>query len=100
MSTKLEKDIEETYVGLARLKYRAKALKLILKDERGFPDRTVIFDNGYIFFIEFKRNEKEKTSPQQDITIKELRSQGCKVYICWTVEQAMKVTEEEFMLNG
>lgn len=91
-----ETEIEDQYVNKVWKLYRVKALKLILKDKKGFPDRTCMHSAG-VFFIEFKRSNKDKTSPQQDVEIEKLRQLGFNVYICWSVKQAIEVTVREIL---
>ena len=83
-----EIDIETHYVKYCRNK-GCKALKLILLNKKGFPDRTTLCPEGRIFFIEFKRKGK-KPSPAQKLIRTMLQSFGFKYYICDTIGQAEK----------
>lgn len=48
-----EKLIEDAFVAFAEQK-GCQAIKLRIDGQNGFPDRTVLCPNGFVFFIEFK----------------------------------------------
>lgn len=60
----LENEVEKYLVDYAELK-GCKIEKLILKDRRGWPDRTIITPHGVTGFAEVKRPRGGKLSPQQ-----------------------------------
>lgn len=60
-----EIDIESDFCKYAKFK-KCLAIKLVLLNLKGFPDRTVLCPNGKLFFIEFKKPKKKKPlSPLQ-----------------------------------
>jgi Holliday junction resolvase-like predicted endonuclease len=56
-------------------------IKLTSSMCRGLPDRMIIFPNGYILFVEFKRSKRKVFSPLQKIQIKKLREIKQKVVL-------------------
>lgn len=87
-----EASIENAFVKHANKK-GCKALKLILLNKKGFPDRTIICPKSRIFFIEFKRKGK-KQSPSQVLVQKMLESFGFEYYVCDQKGQAEKILDE------
>lgn len=81
-----EIDIEDTYCKHAKKK-GCLALKLIILNKRGFPDRTTLCPGGRILFIEFKRKNK-KLSVAQPIVRKLLESFGFEYHVCDEIGQA------------
>jgi Holliday junction resolvase len=84
----LEKDIERKACEAAK---RAGwlAFKFTSPAQRGVPDRIFI-KNGRIVFIEFKASGSKVTALQERM-IERLRSHGCEVYVCDSVEAARDV---------
>ena len=74
------------------------AVKLILSDLMGWPDRTVLF-NGHVFFIEFKYGKGE-LSPQQLHWKRIIEDLGFSYYVCYSSEQAIEITEWKIKNNG
>ena len=84
-----KKDIEEKFVAYASNK-KCKALKLILLNLKGFPDRTVLCPQGRVFFIEFKTPGKKAQGIQSKWhTV--LKSFGFKVYVCDNLTEAKTI---------
>lgn len=81
-----EDNIEDTYVKFAK-NNRCNALKLIILNKRGFPDRATLCPSGRILFIEFKRKGKKQTT-QQFTIMTLLKSYGFKYYVCDKIGQA------------
>ena len=69
-----------------------KALKLILLNLRGFPDRTVLCPDGRVFFIEFKR-AGGRQSPAQKAAERMLRGFGFEYYVCDKIGQAERILD-------
>lgn len=69
------------------------AIKLIILNRRGFPDRTVLCPTGIIFFIEFKKKNKLPTAPQTGIRDM-LTRLGFKWYLCDEIGQAEKILDK------
>lgn len=89
----LEVNIEDAFVKYAKRK-KCLATKLIFLNKRGWPDRTVLCPGGIVFFIEFKKSNKEKLSATQ-IPIKRLiEGFGFKYFVCNTPGQAEKLLDE------
>ena len=62
---------------------------MVVKGERGWPDRTIVTPNGRIICIEFKAPGKESnTSSLQDDRIKELRELKVPVLVTSDLEEA------------
>lgn len=87
-----KKDIENPFVTYAKNR-KCKALKLIFLNKKGFPDRTVLCPKGRIFFIEFKRKDKNLTKPQ-GIVRKLLESFGFEYYVCDVPGQAESILDD------
>lgn len=87
-----ETEIEETFVDYAESK-GCSALKLLMLNKRGFPDRTILCPGGRIFFIEFKRKDKPLTKQQSKIGEK-LEGFSFKYFVCDEIGQAEKILNE------
>ena len=71
------------------------ALKLILLNLRGFPDRTLIFPGGRIGFLELKHPSGcGRVSRNQGRWCRTLESFGFRVMITHDFEEAKQFTEE------
>tara|TARA_R110000851_G_scaffold203425_2_gene355262 strand:- start:975 stop:1277 length:303 start_codon:yes stop_codon:yes gene_type:complete len=76
--------------------YSALAIKLVLFTGGGFPDRTVVAESGIIFFIEFKRPDKKNGQQRrQSYWHKILQRLGFNYYVCYTTEEAIKISIKE-----
>jgi len=64
----------------------------------GFPDTEIISGIVPVFYIELK-SDKGKLSPNQIETHELLRSLGCHVYTCNSIESFMKTVNNEFKNN-
>lgn len=84
-----EVDIEGDFVKFAKGK-GCKALKLILLNLRGFPDRTVLCPGGRILFIEFKKKGKVQTPTQRGLQ-RVLEGFGFAYHVCDEKGQAEKL---------
>lgn len=90
----LEVKVEKAYCDWLQndYLYMAIALKLVLFVGGGFPDRTIL-SQGRVFFIEFKRQGRnKKLDALQKVWRKRLRRLGFKVYVCDTIEEAQAAT--------
>ena len=89
-----ENKIEQDYRDWLRDEFPllAIAIKLILFSGSGFPDRTILC-KGQVFFIEFKY-EDNGLSPQQVKWKERLERLGFKVYVCYTLSQAKRITKK------
>lgn len=65
-------------------------LKLKLDNIRGFPDRTLLFRNGRIAFVELK-TKKGKPSGNQELWVLRLRNLGFRVGICRTLDEVKRI---------
>ena len=92
----MEADIERAYVKFIK-GTGCNALKLVLLNQRGFPDRTVLF-NGKVIFVEFKI-KGGKLRPSQKAWELTLTKLGFKYFLCDEIGQAEKITIEEFNLE-
>jgi hypothetical protein len=92
---KSEKDIEDEFVNFAS-KRGCKALKLVLLNKRGFPDRTVICPKAKVMFIEFKK-PGEMLKATQCLWKKLLESYGFRYRVCYDSESAS--TELDMFLH-
>ena len=89
-----EKTIEQYFCKKVREK-RGLALKLCLFQGGGFPDRTVIFPNGHICFVEFK-SETGRLSKLQKFWQKKLTAYGFRYYVCKSMREAELTAKAEF----
>lgn len=87
-----EIDIEDTFCKYAN-KLGCKALKLIILNKRGFPDRTVLCKGGRLFFIEFKKKGKSIRQTQSKVRTM-LESFGFEYYVCDVKGQAESILDE------
>jgi hypothetical protein len=87
-----EVHIEEEFCEYAK-SLGCKALKLILLNKRGFPDRTVLCPKGRILFIEFKKKGK-KLNPTQVPVKKLIVSFGFEYHVCDEKGQAESILDE------
>jgi hypothetical protein len=83
----LEKHIERKFCYWIKLQDHL-CLKLRVDGQDGFPDRTVITTNERVFFVEFKRTEKDKLRPQQRKWKQLLESLGFTVLVTHSLEEA------------
>lgn len=87
-----EANIEQTFCNYAKSK-DCLALKLLMLNKRGFPDRTILCPGGKVFFVEFKRKGGKVSGPQ--IKIRDmLESFGFKYYVCDEIGQAEQILDE------
>lgn len=94
----MEVDIETPFVDYCK-KCGCLAIKLVILNKRGWPDRTTLCPGGRIFFIEFKRKNKSISSPQSKIR-KTLERLGFKYYICDTIGQAEEILDEFLLMSN
>ncbi len=90
MTLASESQIEQTAVKKAR-EAGWLALKFQSPGNTGVPDRLFIKE-GRTVFIEFKKDGGRLTELQK-AQIRRLRSFGAEVYICYTVDEAMRCLE-------
>lgn len=90
----LETDIEDDYVEYAINFWDVLALKVKVPGRRNWPDRINLLGNGYVFYIEFKKEGKEPR-PAQIYRFKKLRERGYHVYVCDNLECAKDALHKE-----
>ena len=94
----LEKTLENYFIREVK-KRGGLALKLQALSMAGFPDRTVFFPNGMIYFVELKQEGKKPTKLQQQM-IDKLRNFGFKAYVIDTKEKVRQFLELAEHLNA
>ena len=87
-----EAEIESRFAVYATSK-GCRAMKLVLLNGRGFPDRTVFCPGGQVFFVEFKKKHK-KLSKTQKVMWRKLAYLGFTYYVCDEIGQAEKYLDE------
>jgi len=87
---KLESTTERAFVNFVQL-LGYSAIKI---QKRGWPDRLVTLENGYAFYIEFKRAGK-KAESLQEYTHNKIRNKGFHVYVCDNITHAKRVLAHE-----
>ena len=92
---KLESSTENSFVKwVTNQKYEA-----IKINKRGWPDRLVVLNSGYSFYIEFKRCEKtfglRQGEKYQNYIHKVLRARGFHVYLIDDIKEAKKIFNYE-----
>ena len=90
-ATVSETDIEKAFCAYAESR-GCKALKLIILNARGFPDRTVMCGNARLFFIEFKAPGKKITALQSRVR-RVLESFGFTYHVCDQLGQAETILD-------
>jgi len=88
----LEKEIEKRIAEYAKSK-KILNYKFVSPNNRGVPDRIFISPHKGIFFIEFKRKDKQPTQLQQ-YSINQLMEYNCKVYIIDNTFDGIKIIDE------
>ena len=83
----LEKHIERKFCYWIKSQDHL-CLKLRVDGQDGFPDRTVITKDERVFFVEFKRTQKDKLRPQQRKWKRLLESLGFTVLVTHSLEDA------------
>lgn len=91
----LERDTEDEYCSWLALTHGGLAHKFKHVVRRGAADRIVFLPNGKVFFIEFKRTEKDSPAEHQLKYSRMFSKLGYNTYFCYTLEQAISATEEE-----
>lgn len=66
------------------------ALKLVILNVIGFPDRTILLPGGRILFVEIKRTKMSKTYHMQKIWKKRLNRLG---FVCEFVQSVEEVEQ-------
>jgi len=88
----LEKDIEKRAVKAAQAA-GWRSYKFSSPAHRGVPDRIFI-RAGRVVFIEFKR-KGGRVSKLQEREINTMREYGAEVHVCWSIEDAAAVLQQE-----
>ena len=95
---KLESSTENSYVKWVD-DQGCDAIKI---NKRGWPDRLTVLNNGYSFYIEFKRCVKTSGLRQgekyQNYIHKTLRARGFHVYLIDDIKEAKKVFKYELKI--
>ena len=86
-----EADTEREYCRWAE-KLGALCLKLRIDGTNGFPDRTFILDNTFVF-VEFKRYDG-KLRPMQEVVLEQLRHHNCNWIVTDNLHEAIEFTLE------
>ena len=89
LNKQIERDIEDDFVLYART-CCVDAIKFIDPSDTGAPDRMCLWPPGKIIFIEFKK-PNEKANPKQAQYHKRLKALGFDVYVCDSLDKAIKV---------
>ena len=96
---KLETSTETSYVNFVS-KEGCDAIKI---NKRGWPDRLTVLNNGYSFYIEFKRCVKTSGLRQgekyQNYIHKTLRARGFHVYLIDDIKEAKKIFKYELFFR-
>ena len=87
-----ESEIENKFVTYATSK-GCRAMKLVMLNGRGFPDRTVFCPGGRKFFVEFKIKNKKLSKTQKTIH-RILVGLGFTYYVCDEIGQAERYLDE------
>lgn len=90
---KVEKVAEDQFVEEA-FRRGILAVKMEIPGWRNWPDRQVLLGHGYVYFIEFKR-ENEVPRSGQLYRHQKLREKGYTVYVCYTLADALESLETE-----
>ena len=92
---KLESSTENAFVKWVT----GEGYNAIKLNKVGWPDRLVVLENGYCFYIEFKRCVKTSGLRQgekyQNYIHKKLRLRGFHVYLLDSIKEAKKVLNYE-----
>ena len=86
-----EIDIELEFGKYAK-RQGCNSIKLVFLNKKGFPDRTILCPGGRVFFIEFKRKNKEQSLIQIKVQ-KMLERLGFEYYVCDKIGQAENILD-------
>jgi hypothetical protein len=92
-----EASIQRSVLEYAKKKHKALCRKLSVQGpmgSSGWPDYMILDTNGYVFFIEFKRQGGKLTALQDAIRI-EICARGFAYYLVDSVEAGKKVLDNE-----
>lgn len=76
----IEAKIEDACCRYARQRYGALTPKFVSPNNRGVPDRILLFPGGHVLFVEFKAPGKKPTALQSH-KHQELIEQGFEVWV-------------------
>jgi hypothetical protein len=82
------------------LYHRILTRKLLINNQRGFPDYTLFFPSGSVIFIEMKRPSGGFLSIQQKRIRTQLEQQKQLVYVCKGFSEARSVVEAHIKLEA
>ncbi len=87
-----EVQLEFAFVKYAR-SLGCLCVKLVILNQRGWPDRTIFTPNGYTLLIEFKK-PGGTVSQQQDRWITLLKANGIECHVCDDIEDARRILKD------
>ncbi len=90
---KLEVDIEDRFVSYAKTR-KCSALKLILLNLRGWPDRTILCPGARVLFIEFKRTANDKQTTGQAKYQRHIEGFGFEYHVCHDLDNAKSILDK------
>ena len=94
----LEKEIEAAAVKYAT-NLGCKALKLIDRGRKGFPDRSFFLPGGKLFLVEFKRPNEKPTQVQLEYHAA-LIDLGFEIWLCDNLDQFKKIFHRYFIVRS
>ena len=94
----LEIDIENEAVDIALSDYKFLGLKFKSATLIGAPDRIFLGKQCHVFFIEFKKTGGHVKGIQKYFH-KLLRQLDFRVYVCWTLKEAVHALEIEHKIH-
>ena len=92
-----EADIEKDVVRFVE-SVGGECLKLKIDGQRGWPDRTLLLQEGLILFVELK-TKSGRIRQQQVHWVSRLKSLGFKVKVCRSLEEVRNFVNDEWILS-
>ena len=93
--TYIREESVESYL-VCRVKERGgEARKLVDLGRKGFPDRTCMFDNRHVFYVETKPPKGHEVYPWQARQHTKLRAMGYNVYVARTRGEVDRIMQLE-----
>lgn len=89
----IEADVEDEVVNWV-VSEGGRAPKLVIYNEQGFPDRTLLLPGGKIVFPELKRPKGGRRRSRQELWVKWLNELGFQADFCTSIERVKELARK------